>query len=175
MKKKNKKYGTVFWITGLSGSGKTSLAKKIYPFVRKKYGPTLIISGNDLRDMFGLKGFTRAERFQIGRKYNKFCQGIVKNDLNIIISVVGLFHKLHSINKKTLKNYIEIFIKSKITTLTRSKKKIFYRKKTNNVWGIDLKPEFPKKPDIIITNNFKKDINHLKKELIKKITKNYSE
>lgn len=32
--KKNK--GILFWITGLSGSGKTSLAKKIYPTIKKK-------------------------------------------------------------------------------------------------------------------------------------------
>ena len=28
--------GILFWITGLSGSGKTSLAKKILPFIKKK-------------------------------------------------------------------------------------------------------------------------------------------
>ena len=39
----------------------------------------------------------------------------------------------------------------------------------NFIWGIDLKPEFPKKPDITIINDFKRDIKSLTKELIFKI------
>mgnify|MGYP000954987711 CR=1 FL=1 len=36
MKKNNK--GTLFWVTGFSGSGKTQISKKIYPQIKKKYG-----------------------------------------------------------------------------------------------------------------------------------------
>ena len=36
MKKKiNSKKGILFWITGLSGSGKTTIAKKIFPTIKK--------------------------------------------------------------------------------------------------------------------------------------------
>ena len=51
MKKINKNKGLIFWITGISGSGKTTLSKKISNFVKKNYGPTLVISGDDLRDI----------------------------------------------------------------------------------------------------------------------------
>ena len=50
-------------------------------------------------------------------------------------------------------------------------KKYFYRVKTSNVWGNDLKPEFPKKPDIIIHNNFKKSTAQLTSLLLSKIKK----
>ena len=84
MKKKiNKKFGIVFWITGLSGAGKTTLAKKIYPFIQKNYGPTVIISGNELRKILSLDGFTKNKRFEIGKKYNWFDR-LVWNDKNWI-------------------------------------------------------------------------------------------
>ena len=35
--------------------------------------------------------------------------------------------------------------------------------------GITIKPEFPKEPDIIIKNDFKKNIDYLSKKLLKKI------
>ena len=38
MKKKNKNRGHLIWITGLSGSGKTSLANAIKLRIQKKYG-----------------------------------------------------------------------------------------------------------------------------------------
>ena len=45
----NKKRGTVLWITGISGSGKTTISKLIYKKFQKKYGPTIIFQGDELR------------------------------------------------------------------------------------------------------------------------------
>ena len=47
-----KKYGIVFWVTGISGSGKSTISKKVYPFIKKKFGPTVILSGDNLRKIF---------------------------------------------------------------------------------------------------------------------------
>jgi len=54
------------------------------------------------------------------------------------------------------------------------KSKKFSKKKhyiNNNkfIWGIDLKPEFPKKPNIVIKNDFNKSTDKLAKELLSKI------
>ena len=50
-----RKQAFLFWITGLSGSGKTIIGKKIFRFIYKKFGPTIIVSGDDLRNIFNLK------------------------------------------------------------------------------------------------------------------------
>ena len=171
MKKIKKNKGILFWITGLSSSGKTTFCKKIYPHIKEKYGPTIIVNGDELRKIFALDGYTKTERLKIGKKYIKFCNLLIKQNINVIIGVVGLFHALHKINRSTFENYLEIFIKTKINILKIEKKKIFYENKTKHVWGIDLKPEFPKKPDIIIVNNFQKSTNRLAKDLIEKIDK----
>ena len=47
--KLNNKKGILFWITGLSGSGKTTIAKKIKKNISQLYGPTLEISGDEFR------------------------------------------------------------------------------------------------------------------------------
>ena len=82
-----------------------------------------------------------------------------------------MFYELHKYNRRNLKNYIEIFIKTDLNKLKKNKSKSFYKSKTKNVWGIDLKPQYPKKPDIIIENNFDKSINIISKILFKKIKK----
>ena len=48
----NRNKGILFWITGLSGSGKTSIAKEIFPSIKKKFGPTILISGDQIREIF---------------------------------------------------------------------------------------------------------------------------
>ena len=47
-------------------------------------------------------------------------------------------------------------------------KKQFIQKKQSIV-GLQIKPQFPRKPNIIINNNFKNNIKELSKTLIKKI------
>lgn len=170
---KKLRYGAIFWITGLSGSGKTSIAKKITKYISKKYGPTICISGDELRKTFKLKGYGKKERLEIGKKYINFINLIVRQKINVIFAVVGLFHELQKLNKKKFPNYIEIYIKSNFQKVKSKRKKIFYKKKTTNVWGQDIKPEFPKTPHIIINNKFDKDIDKLSSELKKKIDKIY--
>ena len=167
----NKKYGIVFWITGISGSGKSTLSKSIYPFIKKKFGPTIILSGDNLREIFKLNKYDKNYRMKVAKQYTKLLKLIIANKINVLFSVVGLFHELHKYNREQLKNYIEILIDANFKKTELRKQKFFYKNKINNVWGRDIKPEYPKNPDIILKNNFQKDKNYLSAKLIKKVSK----
>ena len=52
-----------------------------------------------------------------------------------------------------------------------TKTTILYSKFKKNIVGLDIKAEFPKKPHIVIENNFNKRIDQLSDELISKIKK----
>ena len=71
-------------------------------------------------------------------------------------------------NRKHIQKYIEIYIKSEIKKIILKDKKKIY-KKNKDVIGVNIKPEFPKSPDIIINNKFDKNIDYLKLELLNKI------
>ena len=70
--KKNK--GILFWVTGLAGSGKTVIAENIKNNISNKYGPTVIVSGDDLRKIFNYKKFSRKDRLAYALSYSKFCK-----------------------------------------------------------------------------------------------------
>jgi adenylylsulfate kinase len=165
-----KKKGFLFWITGLSGSGKTTLAEKILKFVKKNYGPTIIVSVYELRNLFGYNKFDKRSRLKYALSYSKFCKGITDQNINVIFSTVSLYHKVRTWNKKNINNYLEIYIEADIKNLIKNKKKPFYRTKLVNIVGKNIQAEFPKKPDIKINNNFTKSINQLKLELINEIS-----
>ena len=166
IKFKNK--GILFWITGLSGSGKTTIAKKIHKQIIQKYGPTLLINGDEIRKFFHLTGYSFEEREKIGFSYSKFFKKITDQNINVLFAGVVLIKKIRNWNRKNIKNYLEIYIKSNTKKIIKKKYKSLY-KKTNNIVGIKIKAEFPLKPDIIIHNNFDKKINILSKNLIRKI------
>ena len=50
-----------------------------------------------------------------------------------------------------------------------NKKKIYKKKNPGKLIGVDIKPEYPKKPTITITNFFKSNSDKLSKTLLNKI------
>lgn len=161
----------LIWVTGLSGSGKTTIGNLIKDDIEKLIGKTIIIHGDDLRKLFNNNDYSKDSRLKLAKKYCNFCKYLLDQNINVIITCVALFHEIHDYNRKTFKNYIEIYIKSDIEDLIKRKEKTFYIEKTNNVWGLDISPELPKKPDIIIENNFNSDIQTYKNILLNKISK----
>ena len=147
--KKNK--GILFWITGLPGSGKTSIAKLLHKRIEKIYGSSIIISGDEIRKDFNLKGYERKDRLKIGFMYSKLFKRIVNQNINVIFSGGALYEKIQNFNRKNINNYFEIFIDS---NFFKNKKIKRISKKSKNVVGINIKPEYPKDPNIRYYNNF---------------------
>ncbi len=167
---KNKaKKGKLFWITGLSGSGKTTLSKKITPYIRKRFGPTLLISGDDMRDIFNLEGYDKKSRLSYGLSFNKLSKFLTDQGINVIFNVIGMYNIVRKKNRSLIKNYIEIYIESELSEIERKGIKKIYRGNKKNIVGRDIKPQLPKSPDVVIKNDFTKNTNDLAKELIKKI------
>jgi len=168
--KKNKSKGILFWITGLSGSGKTSIGKKIKKKIIEIYGPTLVISGDNIRKMFKFNKYTYKERYALQKKYFDFAKFVTNQNINLIFAAgLGVSDDLRRSYKKNINNYVEIYIKTDLKKIINSKKKRIYMQKSSPIVGIDIKPSFPKNPNIILRNDFKKNIQQLSEELIKKI------
>ena len=83
-----------------------------------------------------------------------------------------MFDKVRKMNKKKFSNYIEIYVKSDVKDIIReNKKKIYSRKKMKNIWGVDLKPQLPKNPNITVYNNFKKPVSFYANKIFSEIKK----
>ena len=167
---KNNK-GILFWITGFSGSGKTQIAKKIHSQIIKNYGPTILFSGDDIRAIFNLKGYSYKDRFETVMKYCKLTKSITSQNINVIFAVIGMMDGIRNWNRKNLINNAEIYIKADLIKIINKRKKKIYHQNKKNIVGLDIKPGYPKKPHIILHNNFKKDINAYLEELMLKIKK----
>ena len=148
------------WIEGFSGSGKSSIANKIKIKFEKKFGKTLVLSGDDLRMIFNLYGYEKKDRILNSYKFSNYIYFLIKNKINVIYTVVGLNNKARKIYKSKLKNFYVTLIDSDVNKIIKlGKKKTYLGKK--NILGIDITPEYPKKPDFIIKNDMKKKLNKL--------------
>ena len=167
----NRKKGILFWITGLSGSGKSTIASLIKDKIEKKYGPTIIMSGDDLRYITNFLKYEKKDRLEFSKTKLKFYKFITDQKINLIFSTISLFDSVRKNNKKTIKNYVEIYIKADVNKIIKKNKKKLYKKKSEKIWGINIKAEFPKKPLIQVESNFDEPLKIVAEELVKKIFK----
>ena len=150
------------------GFRKIKFSNIIFNEINKKYGKTIIIHGDDIRNIYDFNQYEKKDRIKLGKVIH-LCKLIADQGVNVIFTTVALFQKLHRYNRINIKNYVEIYIESDIKNLLKIRKN--FMKKTKFVWGLDIKPEFPKKPDILLHNNFDIPIPKLGKKLLKRIEK----
>jgi len=92
--KKNKNHGWCIIIEGLSGSGKTSISKKILTPINKKIGKTIFLDGDAVREfLLSIKfkmGYKKRDRGNGARPVSKLINIFLENNINIIYANVGL-------------------------------------------------------------------------------------
>ena len=143
-----------YWITGLSGAGKTTLADK----VKAKIGHAVILDGDVIRELLKTDfGHDRESRLKLAYTYSRFAKFLVESGVNVICSTISMFHEVQDWNRNNIPNYVEIFLDVDMAELERrDSKKIYSRARAGelkDVVGVDIKAEFPKNPDFRIKNN----------------------
>ena len=174
-KMKSRNQGKCIIIFGLSGAGKSSISKVIFKQIEKKIGKTVLLDGNEIRDF--LKsigknyGFEKKERSKSATPVLQLLNIILNQNINIIYNNVGLNKKAYHVWKKGIKNLIYVYIDTDVKKIIEfgKKKEVYSLKK--NVVGLHIKPDIPKKPNIIIRNNFDRSLKTISKELLKKLNK----
>ena len=167
----------ILWISGISGVGKTTLARKLYKLIKKKTDNVVWIDGDQFRKIFNndLK-YTLKDRNKNAQRICSFVKFLSSQNINIILSANLTSNKYRSWCKKNLKNYISVYIDSSLDNLfKRDKKKIYNNKKLKkNVVGLGIKKNRPTYVNYFIQNNSnKKAFLGEAKNIIKLIKKNY--
>ena len=143
MKKSKHKPG-LLWITGLSGSGKTTISNIIYNNLQKNYSNIILLDGDVLRKKLKIKSsgsFSNNYRTKVGLKYVNLCKRYVNNrNKFVIIATMALISKVQNEYKK-IKNNFDIFLDVPIKELRKRdpKKLIRSQKSTQHT------PAFKKK------------------------------
>jgi adenylylsulfate kinase len=157
---KEKQFGhssLVVWLTGLSGSGKSTIADHLEQYLFKKGIHTANLDGDVLRT--GLNkdlGFSEEDRSENIRRIAEISKILSDNGLVVITAFVSPFSKDRNLVKKTVgeENFIEIFVQTSIEECERRDVKGLYSKarkgELKNFTGIDSPYENPINPYLII-------------------------
>lgn len=173
-----KREGVLYWITGLSGAGKTTIGNCLYYELRKQYDNVVLLDGDILKNITddGL-GYSEEDRRKRAKKYALLCKTLANQGLIVICCTIAMFDEVRQWNRENNKGYVEVFLDVPMEVLKKRDQKGMYSKfekgKMNNLVGLDLNVEYPKSPDIVLCNDGTLTVNECVKRILE-VNINYS-
>lgn len=150
----------VIWFTGLSGSGKSSVASELErALVQQFNAKTYLLDGDNVRH--GLckdLGFTAEDRVENIRRVGEISKLFVDAGLITLSAFISPFRTERRLARELLADgeFIEVFVDTPLSECEKRDPKGLYQKaregKIKNFTGIDSKYETPENPEIHLEN-----------------------
>ena len=147
----------VLWLTGLSGSGKSTIANAIEKKLAGMNRHTFLLDGDNVRH--GLNkdlGFTDADRIENIRRVGEVARLMTDAGLIVITAFISPFRAERTMVREMMQpgEFVEVFIDTPLNIAEQRDVKGLYAKaragELKNFTGIDSPYETPENPEIII-------------------------
>ncbi len=147
----------VLWFTGLSGSGKSTIANIVEKKLHAMGRHTMLLDGDNVRH--GLSrdlGFTDADRVENIRRVGEVSKLMLEAGMITLVSFISPFGSERAMVRSMLENgeFIEIYVDTSLEEAERRDVKGLYKKaragKLKNFTGIDSPYEAPNDPEITV-------------------------
>lgn len=151
----------IVWLIGLSGAGKTTIARELHLQWQAVDPATVLIDGDEIRAIFkhdnNQDAYTIPGRRVNGDRIAAMSAWLDGQNINAVVSILCIFPEILNANRKCFNHYFEVFIDAPIASLEDRDSKGLYAAArlgaTPNVVGIDIPFPVPENADMIIKND----------------------
>lgn len=148
--------GLVVWMTGLSGSGKTTVAQEVERRLVAQGIPAYVLDGDKLRS--GLNkdlGFSEEDRKENIRRTTQIAKMFQDAGIVTFVTLISPFEEARQNARTEIGNgFLEVYMKADIETCRQRDPKKLYEKalrgEIKSFTGIDSPYEVPKNPDLLL-------------------------
>jgi adenylylsulfate kinase len=145
---------SVLWFTGLSGSGKSTIAVRVHQELLRRGVEVEYIDGDALREVFPNTGFTRAERDEHLRRTGYLASRLEAHGVTVVASFVSPYRESRDFIRKLCRDFVEIYVSTPLEECERRDVKGLYararRGEIRNFTGIDDPYEPPEHPEMTL-------------------------
>ena len=174
-RKANNQNSFLMWFTGLSGSGKSTIANGLETKLQEQGIKTYTLDGDNIRK--GINNdlsFSPDDRTENIRRIAEIANLMIDAGLVVLAAFVSPYKKDRDNIKKIVKdvNFVEVYINTSVEECERRDVKGLYKKaragEIKNMTGISAPYEAPENPDIEI-NTEKETIEQAVEKILKHI------
>jgi len=145
----------VIWITGPSGTGKTTLANALYKRLSEMGLNVEILDGDGLRSkLYPDLGFSKEERKMHNRIVAQMAKLLAKNGIITIVSAISPFKESREYARREIGKFMEIYLKCPLEVRVQRDPKGLYSKalkgELEGLTGYDGIYEEPENPELVL-------------------------
>lgn len=145
--------GLVVWFTGLSGSGKSTIAVEVEKMLTDKGRAAYLLDGDNIRCGINSDlGFSDEDRNENIRRISEIAALFCDAGMITLVSFISPFRKMREFARKRAgeDNFIEVYVSTDFETCMERDPKGLYKKNIRNFTGKDSSYEEPVNPEIIL-------------------------
>ena len=110
--------GTVYFFTGLSGAGKTTVGSLFYRRLKNTKPNAVYLDGDEIRVAFGEDvGYTNDERLRWAGRIFRVCKLLSDQGIDVVCCSIAMYQSVRAWNRANIPNYKEIYLRVKPETL----------------------------------------------------------
>jgi adenylylsulfate kinase len=156
--------GAVLWFTGLSGSGKSSVANQVESLLhKKKHVRTYLLDGDNVRHgLCSDLGFTLSDRAENIRRVGEVAKLMADSGTVVVAAFISPYRVDRDRIRQTMQGvapFVEIWVNASLEKCESRDPKGLYQMardgKLKNFTGIDDPYEVPVQPEITLDSNLK--------------------
>lgn len=144
----------VIWFTGLSGSGKSTVAAWVAKQLRGRGLRVEELDGDSIRHIFPNTGFTKADRDAHVKRVGYLASKLEQNGVFVIASFVSPYRESRDFVRGLCQTFLEIHVATPLEECERRDVKGLYAKarrgEIRNFTGIDDPYEPPARPELVL-------------------------
>jgi len=143
------------WLTGLSGSGKTTIARSLQLQLQQLGLPIELLDGDEVRRQLSPDlGFTKNDREMHARRVVYLSKLLAKNGIVSLVSLIAPYRSFRENARKEIVDYVEVYVKTPLETCIKRDPKGLYKKALNgeitDMTGVQDPYEEPLNAEVVI-------------------------
>jgi adenylylsulfate kinase len=144
----------VIWLTGLYGSGKSTIADRLAERLEKRGLRVERLDGDTVRDLFPDTGFTRPEREEHIRRVGFLASKLEQNGVFVVASFISPYQASRDFVRGLCRSFLEVHVNTPLEECERRDQKGLYararRGEISHFTGISDPYEPPSRPELAI-------------------------
>jgi adenylylsulfate kinase-like enzyme len=164
----------VVWITGLAGSGKTTLGSRLTLELRAQGRAVVHVDGDNVRALMGSDlGYGTRDRIDNAYRIARLCKFLQREGVLVVCSTMSLYEEIWHFNRNNLDPYLQVYLDVPISVLEARDQKGLYSGvplgQVSEVGGVDLPIELPIDSDLVLENADPRELPHNVNAILKAI------
>ncbi|HEX7123863.1 MAG TPA: sulfate adenylyltransferase, partial [Gemmatimonadaceae bacterium] len=147
--------GVTVWFTGLSGSGKTTVASRLHEVLQKRHIPVERLDGDVVRQSLTRDlGFSKEDRDKNIERVTFVAKLLTRNGVIVLTAFISPYRRMRDNARAEIGDFLEVYVRAPMEVLLGRDVKGMYKKamagEIQNFTGVNDPYEEPLNPDLVL-------------------------